>query len=74
MAYQQQNPLFSWLYDEVSASLTLDGCQLTRHEEASAPNADLRLRLVYQGTQCQAIIAEQLLSSATSVKIGRAHV
>ncbi|QYJ92843.1 phosphoserine phosphatase SerB [Shewanella spartinae] len=69
MANQQQNPLFSWLYDEVSASITLDGCQLTRHEEASAPNADFRLRLVYQGSQCQVIIAEQLLSCAASVSI-----
>ncbi|MCG9739894.1 phosphoserine phosphatase SerB [Shewanella insulae] len=69
MANQQQNPLFSWLYDEGDANITLDGCQLTRHEEVSAPNADLRLRLVYQGALSQEVIAEQLLSCVARASI-----
>ncbi|MCG9721008.1 phosphoserine phosphatase SerB [Shewanella sp. Isolate7] len=69
MANQQQNPLFSWLYDEVSASITLNGCLFSRHEEASAPEADLRLRLVYQDAQRQGDIAEAVLSCAQPMSL-----
>ncbi len=69
MANQRQNALFSWIYDELTPSFTLGDCHLLRHQEAKAPQAGLRLRLVYQELITEAQIAERIAATTKALSI-----
>ena len=69
MANQRQNALFSWIYDELTSSFTLGDCHLLRHQEAKAPQAGLRLRLVYQELITEALIAEGIAATTKALSI-----
>ncbi|MCE9679112.1 phosphoserine phosphatase SerB [Shewanella sp. AS1] len=71
MESQQQNALFSWIYNENSASFNHEGHSFTRHHEADVLASFCRVRLVYADLKYEAQLAPLFLSLPSLQSVGR---
>lgn len=71
MESQRQISLFSWIYDESSDTFEYRGKPFVRYHEASAPQQQTRVRIVYDNREIQAQLASILVTLDSPVAVAQ---